>query len=175
MVNDRNTDVATTEEGNQLQRVQPTHFLTPFDEMERVMDRMLGTFYPGSWPRSLLWDRPFIGELARPYDIKLPRVDVIDRDEEIVVRAEVPGVDKKDLEISVTEDAVTITGKTILEEKEEKGSYCRCEVTRGTFSRTVGLPGDVDADKAKTFFKDGMLELTLPKVAKSKRHTIKLD
>lgn len=175
MLNEAKTKVATTETTGQVQKAQPVHFLTPFDEMERVMERMLGSFYPQSWPRSLLWERPFVGELTLPYENKLPRIDVIDRDEEIVVRAEVPGVDKKDLEITVSEDTVTINGKTSYEEKEEKGDYCRCEVSSGIFSRTVTLPGDVDADKAKTTFKDGMLELILPKVSRSKRHTIKLD
>lgn len=116
-----------------------------------------------------------MNEVTLPFQGKLPRVDVIDRDEEVLVRAEVPGVDKKDLEISVSENSVTINGKTSHEEKEEKGSYYRCEVSRGVFTRTVALPSDVDADKAKTTFKDGVLELTLPKVTKSKRRTIKLD
>ena len=118
-----------------------------------------------------------MSEPALPFEGKLPRVDVIDRDEEVLVRAEVPGVNKKDLEISVSENTVTINGKTSHEEKEEKDNYYRCEVSRGAFTRTVVLPADVDADKAKTktTFTDGILELTLPKVTKSKRHTIKLE
>lgn len=165
------TEVATPEKGSALQKLTPMHAMSPFEEMERMME----SFFPRSWSRPSLWERPFMGGLGLPFEGRLPRVDVIDRDEEVLVRAEVPGVDKKDIEISVSENTVTINGKTSHEEKEEKGNYYRCEVTRGVFSRTVALPGEVDADKAQTSLKDGVLELTLPKVAKSKRHTIKLE
>ncbi|MGE5027106.1 MAG: Hsp20/alpha crystallin family protein [Betaproteobacteria bacterium] len=171
MASKAKTEVATTGKGSALQKVAPMHVMSPFEEMERMMEN----FLPRSWSRPAFWERPFMGGLAMPFEGRMPRIDVIDRDEEILVRAEVPGVDKKDLEISVSENTVTITGKTNHEDREEKGSYCRCEVTHGVFSRTVALPGDVDADKAKTRLNEGMLELTLPKVAKSKRHTIKLE
>lgn len=171
MSKDTKAEVTTTEKGSALQRTQSMRAMSPFEEMEKMM----GSFFPRGWLHPLLWERPFTRELALPFEGKLPRVDVIDRDEEILVRAEVPGVDKKDLEISVSENAVTINGKTSHEEKEEKGNYYRCEVSRGAFARTVALPSDVDADKAKTSFKDGVLELTLPKVTKSKRRTITLD
>jgi len=104
----------------------------------------------------------------------MPRVDIVDRDDELVVKAESPGVDKKDLDISVTDNAVTIKGSTSHEEKEEKGDYYRCEISSGAYSRTLVLPSEVEADKAKANFKDGVLELTLPKLKKAKRHTIKV-
>jgi HSP20 family protein len=104
----------------------------------------------------------------------MPRVDIVERDDEFVVKAELPGVGKKDLDISVTENAVTIKGSTSQEEKEEKGDYYRCEMSHGTYSLTLALPSDVEADKAKAQFKDGVLELTLPKMKKAKRHTIKV-
>ena len=109
-----------------------------------------------------------------PFEGKMPRVDVIDREDEIFVKAEVPGVNKDDLEVSVTESAVSIKGSTRHEEKEEKGDYHRSEITSGSFSRVVPLPAAVDAEKASTAFKDGILELTLPKVKKAKRHTVKV-
>jgi HSP20 family protein len=100
---------------------------------------------------------------------------VIDRDEEVILRAELPGVDKKDLDVSMTDDAVTIRGSCRSEEKEEKGDYFRREVSTGSFSRTVALPADVDGEKAKASFKDGLLELTLPKVKKAMRKAIKVE
>jgi HSP20 family protein len=100
---------------------------------------------------------------------------VIDRDNEVVVKAELPGVDKKDIDISVTQNTVTIKGTTSHEEKEEKGDYYRCEISRGSYSRTLSLPADVDEEKTKAEFKDGILELTMPKKKKSKRHTIKVE
>jgi HSP20 family protein len=171
MANETKAEVAATQKGSAMQKVSPMHTMRPFEEMERMME----SFFPRGWMRPFLWERPFMSELALPFEGKLPRVDVIDRDEEVLVRAEVPGVDKKDLEISVSENTVTINGKTSHELKEEKGNYYRCEVSSGAFTRTVALPSDVDAGKAKTTFKDGILELTLPKVTKSKRHTIKLE
>lgn len=105
----------------------------------------------------------------------MPKVDVIDRDDEVVVRAEIPGVAKDDLDISVTDNTVTIKGETKRESKEEKGDYYRCEISRGTFARTLPLPANVDSDSAKAKFEDGVLELTIPKVEKAKRRTIKVD
>ncbi|KPJ94310.1 MAG: heat-shock protein Hsp20, partial [Gammaproteobacteria bacterium SG8_11] len=77
--------------------------------------------------------------------------------------------------LTVTENTVTLKGETKKEEKEEKGNYYRCETSRGSFMRTFALPCDVDGSKAKAEFKNGVLELTLPKVEKSKRHSIKIS
>jgi HSP20 family protein len=118
-------------------------------------------------PWSLEW--PAWPELR---ELRMPKVDVIDRDEDVLVRAELPGVEKKDLEISTSDTSVTLKATTRHEEKEEKGDYYRCEITRGAFSRTVALPAQVESDKAKASLKDGVLELTLPKVEKSKRRTV---
>ena len=100
---------------------------------------------------------------------------MIDRDGEIAIKAELPGVEKKDLDVSLTEDSVTIKGSTRHEQKEEKGDYYRCEISRGEFSRTVALPAAVDTTKAKASFKDGMLELVIPKTEARKRCTINIE
>lgn len=171
MANEAKKEVAASDKGGVVQKSKPMRVMNPFEEMDRMMEN----FFQRGWPRSFFWERPFMGQMAVPFEGKLPRVDVVDRAAEILVRAEVPGVDKKDLEISVSENTVTISGKTSHEEKEEKGNYYRCEVSRGAFTRTVVLPGDVDAEKAKSTLKDGVLELILPKVTKSKRHTIKIE
>ena len=155
----------------EIQKVQPARALSPFEEMERLFEG----YFPRGWMRPFGWERPSWGELTAPFEGKMPRVDVIDRDEELIVKAELPGVDKKDLDVSVTENAVTIKGSTSHEEKEEKGDYHRSEMSRGTYSRTLTLPTDVEADKAKAKFKDGVLELSLPKMKKAKRHSIKVD
>jgi len=75
----------------------------------------------------------------------------------------------------VTKNTVTIKGSTSHEEKEEKGDYYRSEMSRGSYSRTLALPSDVEADKAKAKFKDGVLELTLPKLKKAKRRSVKVE
>jgi HSP20 family protein len=145
----------------------PSRVLSPFEGFDRMFDEFLGRG----------WMRPFRRDwLAFPeIEMTVPKVDVIDRDEEVVVRAEVPSVKKEDIEVSISGNMVTIKGETKTEEKEEKGDYYRAEISRGSFSRMVSLPADVDESKAKASLKDGVLELTLPKLEKAKRRTIKVD
>lgn len=162
---------AKQESAQEIQKAAPSRALSPFEEM----DRMFENFFPRGWMRPLRWEMPSWGRLPMPFEGKTPSVDVIDRDNDIVIKAEVPGVDKKDLDITMTDNTVTIKGCTSREEKEEKGDYFRQEISRGSFTRTVALPGEVDADKAKTRFKDGVLEVTVPKVEKSRRRTIKVE
>lgn len=159
------------EEGKEVQAtrpVTPMRAISPFEEMDRLME----SFFPRQWLRPFRWEMPTWSELGAPLEMKAPRVDVIDRDNEIVVKAEIPGVKKEDLDVSMTDDTVTIKGSTRHEEKQEKGNYYRCEISRGSFSRTVALPGNVDTDKANAVFNDGILELTIPKVEKSKRKSV---
>ncbi len=164
-------EVTTKAKEAEVQRIEPTRALSPFEEM----DRMFEDFLPRRWMQRFGWERPGWGELMRSMEDRLPRTDVIERDEDILVRAEIPGIAKEDLDVTVTENSVTMKGETKREEKEEKGDYYRCEISSGSFSRTVALPSDVNPDKAKATFTDGMLELTLPKLQKAKRRNIKID
>jgi HSP20 family protein len=152
-----------------IERVTPSRAVSPLEEMERWLDES----FPRAWMHRFGW--PSWGELIRPIERFAPRVNVLDRDDEIVVRAEVPGVEKDDQEVSVTESSVSIKGSKKHEEKEEKGDYYRCEIATGTFARTITLPSAIDSEKVEASFKDGVLELKLPKVSKAKRRTIKLD
>jgi HSP20 family protein len=154
----------------ELQKKEPAPSLSPFEDMERFFD----DYFSRGWLQPFRWARPSWGDLPMPFEGKMPKVDVIDREDEIIVKAEVPGVNKDDLDISVTENSVSIKGSTRKEEKEEKGDYYRCEISSGSFSRIVPLPADVDPEKASSTFKDGVLELTMPKVKKAKRHTVKV-
>ena len=159
------------EKGKQIQKATPARVLSPFEEMERMFE----SIFPRRWPHPFGWERPLWRELAAPFEGRAPHVNVIDRDGEIVVRAELPGVDKKDLDVSMSDGSVTIKASTKGEKKEEKGDYYRCEIAQGSFARTVALPAEVDGARAEAKFKDGVLELTLPKVEKSKRRTIQVD
>lgn len=151
----------------ELQPAAPARLPGRFEDFDHFFDQFLRR----NWLRPWRTDWPSFPEFTLP-ELKTPKVDVIDRDGEVLVKAEIPGVDKKDLDISVGDDSVTIKGETRKEEKEEKGDYHRCEITRGSFSRTVALPAAVDGAKAAATFKDGILELTLPKVQATKRHKI---
>src|SRR5262245_30831982 len=145
---------------------------TRFEEMERDVERLFDQFWQGGfrfpfrreWP-SLRWPTP---------EGKSPRVDVIERDDEILVRAELPGVDKKDLDVSLTDNAVTIKATSRKESREEQGEYYRQEISSGYLQRSVALPGGIDANACRAEFKDGLLELRIPKQQKAKRVQIEV-
>jgi HSP20 family protein len=147
--------------------------VTPFDEFDRMMDRLMEGWMPRGWLRPFHFERPLLAEFG--VENWMPKVDVIDRDEEVLLRAQVPGVEKKDLDITVAENMVTLKGETRHEEKEEQGDFYRREITRGSFARTIGLPAEVDPEKAVAEFKEGVLELKLPKLAHARRHTLTLE
>jgi HSP20 family protein len=164
-------EAASQDKGKELQKA-PVRAPSPFEEMDRNMQRMSEGLIPRGWLRRMRWEWP---EWPGLPDMPAPRVDVVDREADVLVRAEVPGVDKKDLDISVGEDTVTIKGTTKREEKEEKGEYYRHEISETSFTRTVALPAEVDGTRATASSRDGVVELVIPKVTKSKRHSIKVD
>lgn len=157
--------------GKEVEAGRSARAISPFEEMDRWFEHA----FPRDWMHPFRMGWLSRSELPAPFAGRMPKVDVIDRDEEVVVRAEVPGVEKDDLEVSVSDNTVTIKGETKHEQKEEKGNYFRSEISRGSFTRTVTLPGVVDTDKAKASFKDGVLELTMPKGEKARRRTVKVD
>ena len=163
--------MATKESKQTVQKIEPARSMSPFDEMERMFEH----FFSRGLLRPLNMDWTRLPKESAPFQGQTPSVDVIDRDKEIVVKAELPGVDKDDLDISLTQNTVTIKVTTSLEEKEEDGDFYRCEMSRGSYARTLSLPADVDDAKAKAKFKNGILKLTLPKLKTANRTTIKVD
>lgn len=133
------------------------------------MDRMMGGLFPSRWMR------PFEREWPGLAEFREPAVDLIDREKEILVRAELPGVNKEDVSISLTSDSITIQAQSKKEATEEKGDYRRREISSSAFSRSMWLPSEVDSDAAKASFKDGVLEITLPKVAEAKGKSVPID
>lgn len=148
-------------------RLNPAHLMTPFEEMEQWMQ----DFFPARWLSAQRKEWPFTQGFAD----RIPKIDLIDREDEVFIKAELPGIDKNDIEISMTDHTITIKGSSKKEEKEEKGDYYHCEISQGTFSRSISLPAGVNADQSTAKFKDGVLELSLPKVEPEKRRTIKVN
>jgi HSP20 family protein len=138
-------------------------------DMERAIDRFFGRSWPSLWHRN---EASLLDDLFEFKGQRIPSLDVIDRDDDIFVRAEIPGIDKKDLNVSITDNLLTIKGQSSSDKKEEKGDYHRHEISKSSFARSVTLPGSVDSSKAIANLKDGILEITLPKVESSKRHKI---
>ncbi len=89
--------------------------------------------------------------------------DMSETDKELIVKGEVPGMDKKDINITVSDGMLTIRGEKKHEKKEENEHYHRVERRYGAFSRTIRLPHEVEADKVDATYKEGVLSIRLPK------------
>jgi HSP20 family protein len=127
--------------------------------LHRDMDDLFGAFF-GDWPtfsHHRVW----------------PAIDVADGENEIVVKAEVPGCKAEDIDISVHGNTLTISGeKKAEEEKKEKGYY-HLERSYGSFRREIGLPSEVESDKVEASCKNGVLTINLPKSAKAVKVKVK--
>ncbi len=101
-----------------------------------------------------------------------PAAEVVESDGDVIVKLEVPGVEKEQLHVSVSEDEVPVRGETRKETEEKKKSYYRQEIRYGAFQRTMPLPADVDPAKASAELKEGILKITLPKAAQAKARRV---
>ena len=95
-----------------------------------------------------------------------PLVDVMDKKDKIIAKAELPGVDKKDIKITLSDNILTIRGERKEEQETKKEDYYCSERVQGNYSRTIALPVEVDSKKIKASFKNGVLEVILPKAEK---------
>ena len=143
----------------------------PWD-FEQDVERALENFFNRGFLRTPRWDFP---EMKMFGEEQAPKVNVIDREDEIVVEAALPGIEKDNIEVSLGDESVTVKASMRKEESEERGDYHRREISTGEYLRTLPLSAAVDRDNAKAEFKDGLLTLTLPKTAQSKRQSIKVE
>ncbi len=133
-----------------------------FDRMSREIDRF--------------WDSFLEGRLRSPLEENewLPSLDIAETKNELVVKAEVPGVDPKNIDISLSEGVLTIIGEKKQEKEEKEADYRLVERSYGAFTRSVQLPKEVQSDKLSASYKDGILKITLPKSEEAKRKEIKI-
>ena len=155
------TDVAET---------RPGQIFGPLEEVERLFDRLM----PRAWMRPMGWNWPLWSGQESLAAIRIPQVDVIDRDRDILMRVEVPGVEKKDIEIAVTDNSLIMKGRVTREWKEQRQDYFRCEIEQGDFSRSLALPVGIDTGKISASLKDGVLEIVLPKEESAQRRTVEV-
>jgi len=136
----------------------------PFAQLQRRMNSVFEDFFGRS--SSDPW-----GDDAGEF---LPRVDVSETGKEVRITADLPGLDEKDVEVTVTNNMLTIKGEKKVE--KEEGDYYHSERSYGYFDRTIALPQGIDADNAKAKFKKGVLKVTIPKKpeAQSSRRKIEL-
>lgn len=142
----------------------------PLSLLRHDMDTLFDEFFRG-------FDmNPFFGTHAERFT---PNVDITESDKEIRVSAELPGMDEKDIDITLNHDSLTIKGEK-KEEKEDKGKdYYRMERSYGTFCRTIPVPVEIETDKINAHYKKGILTIKIPKSAKAieekKKITVKVE
>lgn len=124
-------------------------------EMDRAFDRMFDDFGFGRG----LSRSPFAG--AQGGGTWSPRIEAFQKEDKFIVRAELPGLKKDDVEVNVTEDAITITGQRQEEHERKEEGFYHSERSYGSFFRTIPLPEGVISDSAKASFRDGVLEIQL--------------
>jgi len=104
-----------------------------------------------------------------------PKIDVVDQKDKVLVTAELPGMQEKDIEVIVTNDLLTIKGEKQEETKEEKKEYYHHERYYGEFERSIALPSNIDESKVTASFKNGILKIQLPKVAEQQTRGRKIE
>jgi HSP20 family protein len=103
-----------------------------------------------------------------------PAVDVYETENELVIKADLPDVEEKDLDVRVENNMLTIRGERKFEQKVKEENYLRMERSYGSFSRSFSLPSSVDTEAIKAEYKDGVLNISLPKRAESKPRQVKI-
>ena len=141
------------------------------------MEEFFGNHFPRRWMEGFFepyfWKRPFLTEFGEDMTV-WPKIDVMDKKDAIVVRAELPGIEKKDLDITIAGDRLTLEANREYEEKEEKEDFFRSEIAYGRLYRVIPLPVEVKGEEAKAELKNGVVEIVLPKVEKVTPHTVKV-
>lgn len=135
----------------------------PISRLCGKMDRMVEKFLGGWFPTTLSGEGPWG-----------PAVDVRETENEVIIEMEIPGLEPGDLDVSVTDGALTVKGEKKLVREEKTGDFCVAERSWGSFSRRVTLPAPVDAEKAEAVHRQGVLTITLPKTEKAKAKKIEV-
>jgi len=108
------------------------------------------------------------------FAVGTPAVDLWETDKDVMVTAELPGVDPDNVEISVTENTLSLSGEARVEEEVKDRNFIRRERSYGKFSRTLALPVPVKPDEAEASFKDGILEIKLPKAQQARVRSVRI-
>ncbi|RNC68050.1 MAG: Hsp20/alpha crystallin family protein [Desulfuromonadales bacterium] len=140
-----------------------TTILAPMREMERWIEESFNRPFLGlNWNpfRTILHDVGVSGEL-------IPAVDMFEEEGNLIVKAELPGITREGLNLRIVDNALIITGERKTEENIERSNYLRLERSHGSFSRTLNLPDGLDTEHIKATFKDGVLEVRIPRTASS--------
>lgn len=136
----------------------------PVEELYREMNQLFDDFFGHSVSRGLEKEPCFE-----------PCIDLHENDKDYIVEAEIPGIDKENVDIAINGDVMTIKGEKKNEAEEKKDNYYRLERSFGQFSRDIPIPEDVDRDKIDAKFKNGVLKIELPKNPKAQRSAKRIE
>jgi len=144
-------------------------WIKPVDEFEKTIEQ---AFKPLQRLKKFFedWDLDLPTET-----VNFPKIDIWEDEEKYVVEAELPGFDKKDIEVNITDDILTIKATRKKEEEKKDKNYYYAERSYGEFVRSVRLPSEVDKKSIKAKYNNGVLELTLPKTKEAKEKTTKIE
>lgn len=156
----------TRKESKDIARVEP-RILSPFEEIEKLFEE--------AWKRPFSLFGSLMPRIKSESEVIAPAVDIYEEGDDLVLKAELPGLNKDDIEVKVTDDYITISGEKKKEEKVEEKNYYRYERSYGSFSRTFRLPVEIQTDKAKAKFENGVLEIRIPKTEEAKTKERKLQ
>ncbi len=151
-----------------------------FSWTEREIGRMFDEFWDSPTKRGIPALTARVEGLPAQREttgVGTPRVDLVDRNGFLILKSEIPGVKKKDMRVTVTDEEVSLSGKVEDTKEEKKDGYYYCERVHSSWERTVPLPVKIESNKAKATYKNGVLEITLPKSkeAKDKSKEIKIE
>jgi len=144
-----------------------------FRRFEEMMNRMFENFWGRPSSRRLLPSGEGSTVVAAGH--REPFIDVIENDKEIIATAEMPGLEKQDIKINVTEDMLEISAETKHEEKKEDKGYIYRERRSGSYYRAISLPSPVDPDTSKASYENGVLEIKMPKTEVKKKTPLKIE
>jgi HSP20 family protein len=148
-----------------------------FTRLQRFNGRGASSFLPVLTLREEL-DNLFQQAVGQPLETQesgLPSLDLYEDQAGVVVKIELPGMKKEDIAISLQDGVLTVSGERKQDPKLEGATVCRCERVLGRFERRVSLPSQVDADKIKAVYADGVLTVTVPKSEEAKPKQIPID
>jgi HSP20 family protein len=144
-----------------------------FEEMrdlEKRMNRAMRNFWGGTSRTAL----PAAEGTTQEWAVE-PYTDIVDKEGELVLTADIPGVNKDDIKINISDGNIEISAETKKEEKEEKEGYIRRERSFGRYFRSYSLPAAVNFEDVKASYKNGVLEVHMPKSEEKKGKSIKVD
>jgi HSP20 family protein len=157
------------QEPKELLKHEPSRAISPFETMERWFEEAFRR------PFSLLGPSWLPRLRATEMEEAIPSVDIFEEGDNVVVKAELPGIKKEDVDVSMTDNVISISGEKKKEEKVERKNYYREERSYGSFTRSFRLPMEVQTDKAKAQFKEGILEIRIPKTEEAKKRERKVS